>query len=224
MRVLLIEDDARISRFVTSGLKEESHVVDVAEDGEEGLFLALNEDYDAVVLDLMLPKRDGVEILREMRAKGKQTPVLALTARDAVSDKVRLLDEGVDDYMTKPFSFSELSARLRALFRRARASSANVIRIADLEIDPLSRAVTRDGRRIDLTAREFSLLLFMAQHEGRVLTRRIIAEHVWDEQFESFSNVIDVHVNRLRKKIDEGRTSKLIGTIRGVGYVLRSSD
>lgn len=224
MRVLLIEDDASIRRFVTKGLKEESHVVDVAADGEEGLFLALNEDYDAVVLDLMLPKRDGSEVLRELRSKGKHTPVLALTARDAIRDKVRLLDEGVDDYMTKPFSFSELSARLRALFRRSRASSDNMITIEDLEIDPISRSVTRAGHRIELTAKEFNLLFFMAQHEGRVLTRRIIAEHVWDEQFESFSNVIDVHVNRLRKKIDQEFQPRLIHTIRGVGYVLRAED
>lgn len=224
MRVLLIEDDPSIRQFVSRGLKEESHVVDVATDGEEGLFLALSKDYDAVVLDLMLPKRDGGEVLREMRARGTETPVIALTARDAVSDKVRLLDDGVDDYMTKPFSLSELSARLRALSRRARSAAQNTVTVGDLEIDPVTRSVRRAGRPIELTAKEFSLLFFLAQHEGRVLTRRIIAEHVWDEQFQSFSNVIDVHLNRLRKKIDQGFGPRLLHTIRGVGYVLRVED
>jgi DNA-binding response OmpR family regulator len=224
VRVLLIEDDSRIRRFVTKGLNEESYVVETAKDGEEGRFCALNREYDLVILDLMLPGSDGEEILRQMRSKGKVTPVLALTAKDAVADKVRLLDAGADDYMTKPFSFSELSARLRALFRRSRAKTDNTIRIADVAIDPLTRKVSRAGEEIELTATEFNLLLLMAQNEGRVLTRSVIAEQIWDEQFESFSNVIDVHLNRLRRKLDRDRERRLLHTVRGVGYVLRIED
>jgi DNA-binding response OmpR family regulator len=163
--------------------------------GKDALFLALAEDYDMVILDLMLPEHSGEDVLDAMRSRGIATPVLALTAKDSIADKVHLLDLGADDYMTKPFSFSELSARIRAINRRARAACENVMRLGDLVIDPVQRRVNRAGEEVELTSREFSLLQFMAQNEGRVLTRRVIAEHVWDEQFESFSNVIDVHIN-----------------------------
>ncbi|MBN1422744.1 MAG: heavy metal response regulator transcription factor [Planctomycetes bacterium] len=224
MRILLVEDDDRINRFVAKGLREESHAVDVARNGEDGLHLATHEDYDLVILDLMLPKLDGVTVLERVREAGIEVPIIVLTARDAVTEKVRVLDAGADDYLTKPFSFSELAARIRAALRRSRGAVQNEIRIADLAIDPVARKVERAGRAIELTPKEFGLLFLLAQNEGHVLTRTAIAEHVWDRNFESFSNIIDVHVKRLRQKIDRDFEPKLLHTIRGVGYVLRAGS
>jgi len=222
MRVLVVEDELRVRSFLERGLREAGFVVDAAEDGETGLGLALVHPYDAIVLDLMLPKRDGLSVLRELRAAGRATPVLVLTARDEVDDRVRGLDVGADDYLPKPFAFAELLARVRALLRRGSARPS-LIRVDDLHIDLLSRKVERAGVRIDLTQKEFALLEYLARHTGEVVTRTMISEHVWDMNFDSFSNVIDVYIRYLRRKIDEPFGTKLIHTRRGVGYVLTAT-
>jgi two-component system, OmpR family, copper resistance phosphate regulon response regulator CusR len=219
MRVLVVEDEARVRSFVKRGLREAGFAVDDTESGEEGLQLALMHTYDAVVLDLMLPGRSGLEIVAELRRSGCATPVLILTAREGVQDRVRGLDAGADDYLPKPFAFEELLARLRALMRRGTAQ-ASVIEIADLRVDLLARKVQRQGVKIDLTQKEFALLEYLARHSGQVVTRTMIAEHVWDMNFDSFTNVIDVYIRYLRRKIDDPFEPKLIHTRRGVGYVL----
>jgi heavy metal response regulator len=221
MRVLVVEDEEKVASFIRKGLEEEHHAVDVALDGEEGLTMAQLTPYDVVVLDLMLPKLDGYRVLQRMRGEGVETPVLVLTARDGVGDKVRGLDLGADDYLTKPFAFEELLARVRALLRRGKPQRAPVLKVADLTLDPATRRVSRGGAPIGLTAKEFSLLEYMMRHPGQVLTRTRISEHVWDQSFDSYTNVIDVYVNYLRKKVDQGFDVKLIHTVRGVGYVLR---
>ncbi len=221
MRILLVEDEEKVASFIRRGLEEEHHAVDVALDGEEGLGLALVTPYDLVILDLMLPRLDGFRVLERLRDEAVQVPVLVLTARDRVDDKVRGLDLGADDYLTKPFAFEELLARARALLRRGKAKVSPVLSVADLSLDPAARRVTRGGNVIDLTAKEYALLEYLMRHHGRVLTRTMIAEHVWDQSFDSYTNVIDVYVNYLRKKIDHDYDPKLIHTVRGVGYVLR---
>ena len=224
MRVLLVEDDPRIARFISKGLREQSYAVDVTADGEDALYKLAVNDYDAVILDLMIPGRDGFEVCSELRATGSNVPVLMLTARDAVQDRVRGLDAGADDYLTKPFEVAELLARLRALLRRGHAVQPATITIADLIIDTRPHRVTRGGRKIELTAKEYALLEYLARERGRVLSRAEIAEHVWDENFDPFSNLIDVNINRLRRKIDDGFSMPLIHTRRGEGYMLSTPD
>ncbi len=221
MRALVVEDDAAIRRFLKKGLREASFAVDVADDGSVGYEMACVERYDIIILDLMLPGRDGLSILKDLRSSGNVTPVICLTARDAVEDRVEGLDLGADDYLSKPFSFAELLARIRALLRRGRTVVNSPIKVADLTIDLLAHSVERAGKRIDLSAREYALLEYMARHVGEVLARTMILEHVWDMNQDPLTNVVDVHINRLRKKVDHGFSQPLIHTIRGVGYVLR---
>jgi heavy metal response regulator len=224
MHVLVVEDEQKVASFLRRGLEAEGYAVEVARDGESALNRALEAQYDAVILDVMLPKRDGFSVLRELRQRGSQVPVLLLTARSAVEDKVAALDTGADDYLTKPFDFAELLARLRALLRRGRAAVQTVLRLADLSLDPASRAVTRGSRRIELTAREYALLELFLRNPGRVLSRALIAQRVWGVSFDTFTNVIDVYVNYLRRKIDSGSEVKLLHTVRGAGYVMKEPE
>ena len=221
MHILIVEDEKKVASFLERGLVAEHYTVDVAHDGDTGLARALEGRYDLVILDLMLPGRDGAAVLRELRARGQTLPVLLLTARATVSDKVRGLDLGADDYLTKPFEFAELLARVRALLRRGGAAPGPTLALADLTLDPATREVKRAGRRIELTAREYALLEFLLRNPGRVLSRALIAEHVWGVRFDTFTNVIDVYVNYLRRKIDTGFEPKLLHTVRGAGYVLK---
>ena len=224
MRILLVEDDARIARFVSQGLREQTYAVDVTADGEDALYKVAVNDYDALILDVMIPGRDGFEVCRELRAAGSSVPVIMLTARDAVEDRVRGLDTGADDYLTKPFEVSELLARLRALLRRGHVVRPALITVSDLVIDTRAHLVRRAGRRVELTAKEYALLEYLARERGRVLTRAEIAEHVWDENFDPLSNLIDVNINRLRRKIDDGSAVPLIHTRRGEGYMLAAPE
>ena len=221
MRILVVEDEKKVAGFVKKGLEEESYAVDVAYDGEEAINLLKTYPYDLVILDLMLPKKDGFQVLKEFRESGGDAPVLILTARDSVEDVVKGLDLGADDYLRKPFSFLELLARVRALLRRRKGEPQSVLRVGDLEVNLTDRRVFRGGKEIELTSREFALLEFLVRNKGRVLTRTMIAEHVWNQSFDSGSNVIDVYINYLRKKIDHGFEKKLIKTIRGVGYMIK---
>ncbi|MCG3135459.1 MAG: Transcriptional activator protein CzcR [Planctomycetes bacterium] len=220
MKILLVEDDPKTSAYLHKGLAEQGFSVDAAADGDEGLHLAKTGEYDAIVLDIMLPRRDGISVLSELRRAGRQTPVIMLTARDQLHDKVRGLEAGADDYLVKPFSFTELLARVRALLRRGPARQPETLRIADLELDLIRRHAVRGGKRLDLTPKEFGLLSLLARHAGDVVTRTVIAEEVWDMNFDGDSNVVDVHVRRLRVKLDEPFEKKLIHTVRGSGYVL----
>src|SRR5581483_4942294 len=220
MRLLLVEDEPRLAGFVAKGLREQSYAVDVATDGDQALYHARENDYDLVILDVMLPCRDGYGVCRELRATGLRLPILMLTARDAVDDRVRGLDAGADDYLTKPFDFKELLARLRALLRREKELRPEILQIADLIVNTRNHEVTRRGERIALTAKEYALLEFFILRAGKLVNRDEIAEHVWDENFDPFSNIIDVYVRRLRKKIDEGFHPPLIHTRRGEGYIL----
>ena len=221
MRILVVEDEKKVAGFVKKGLEEESYAVDVAYDGEEAINLLKTYPYDLVILDLMLPKKDGFQVLKEFRESGGDAPVLILTARDSVEDVVKGLDLGADDYLRKPFSFLELLARVRALLRRRKGEPQSVLRVGDLEVNLTDRRVFRGGKEIELTSKEFALLEFLVRNKGRVLTRTMIAEHVWNQSFDSGSNVIDVYINYLRKKIDHGFDKKLIKTIRGVGYMIK---
>lgn len=221
MRALLIEDDAGVASFVRRGLREAGFVVEWAADGPQGESLAAVEPYDVIVMDLMLPGKDGFAVLSELRKIGIKTPVICLTARDAVDDRVRGLDLGADDYLAKPFSFSELLARIRALLRRGAALTTNPLCVGDLTVDVVARQVHRAGKRIDLSAREFALLDYLARNAGQVLSRTMILEKVWDMNQDPLTNVVDVHINRVRRKVDHGFDRPLIKTIRGVGYVLR---
>jgi two-component system copper resistance phosphate regulon response regulator CusR len=220
MRVLVVEDDSRIASFVAKGLRENSYAVDVAPDGEAATYLAFINDYDVVILDINLPKKDGFEVCSELRSSGLAVPVLMLTARDAIDDRILGLDIGADDYLTKPFEFRELLARLRALLRRKSEFRTQKIVISDLEIDTLARRVTRGSRRIDVTSKEYALVEFLAMNKGRVVGREEISTHVWDENFDPFSNLIEVYIKRLRSKLDDGFDMKLIRTRRGHGYIL----
>jgi heavy metal response regulator len=220
MRVLLVEDDKKVSSFIRRGLLEEGFAVDVSDDGRDAFHQILHEPYDVVVLDIVIPYMDGLELLGEIRKHGCSVPVLILSAKDDIEDRVRGLDAGADDYLVKPFGFAELTARLRALLRRHSDLGASVLRIGDLEIDLPARKVTRGTTRISLTPKEFSFLEYLARNRGDVITRTMISEHVWDQHFDAFTNIIDVYVRHLRAKVDEPFQTKLIHTVRGVGYVL----
>jgi DNA-binding response OmpR family regulator len=220
MRLLLVEDDSRIARFVARGLQEQSYAVDVVANGDDALYQVEINDYDVVVLDIMIPGKDGFATCRAIRALGKRMPVLMLTARDAVDDRIHGLDSGADDYLTKPFEFGELLARLRALLRRPKDLRPSQIRVGDLELDIGSQTARRGNRSISLTAKEYALLEFLARNANRVVGRAEIAEHVWDESFDPFSNLIEVYVNRLRRKLGEDDGKPLLQTRRGSGYIL----
>ena len=224
MRVLVVEDEPGVAAFLKKGLREASYTVVVADNGTDGSHLAVSEDFDIIVLDLMLPGKDGFTVLRELRSRRLRTPVICLTARDAVGDRVQGLDLGADDYLTKPFSFSELLARMRALLRRGSEIHPNPTVVCDLKVDVMARTVHRGDRRIDLSPNEYALLEYLVRHVDQVLSRTMILEHVWDMNQDPMTNVIDVHINRLRKKVDHGFHPPLIHTIRGVGYVLRHDE
>jgi two-component system, OmpR family, copper resistance phosphate regulon response regulator CusR len=218
MRLLLVEDDARIARFVAKGLREQAYAVDVTANGDDALYEAAINTYDLVILDVMIPGKNGFEVCRELRRTGQRMPILMLTARDAVEDRITGLDHGADDYLTKPFEFRELLARLRALLRRSGELRPAQITVADLVLDTGAQTVSRAGRNIPVTTKEYSLLEFLARNAGRVVGRAEIAEHVWDESFDPFSNLIEVYVNRLRRKIDSDASKPLLHTRRGAGY------
>jgi two-component system copper resistance phosphate regulon response regulator CusR len=220
MKILIIEDEVKTGDYLRQGLSEAGFVVDLARDGLDGQHLALTDDYDLIVLDVMLPRRDGWQVLREIRQAGKQMPVLFLTAKDQIEDRVKGLDLGADDYLVKPFAFSELLARVRTLLRRGKTKDSEHLQAADLELDLIRRRVTRGGKRIDLTAKEFSLLELLLRRQGEVLPRSLIASQVWDMNFDSDTNVIEVAMRRLRAKVDDDFEPKLIRTMRGMGYVL----
>jgi heavy metal response regulator len=222
MKILIAEDEKKVAHFVKKGLQEEGYAVDVASNGEDGLTLATETPYDLIILDIYMPKLDGLTVLRRLREERVRTPVLLLTVRAAIEDKVLGLDSGADDYLTKPFVFQELLARVRALLRRQIEIGTNVLKVGDLSLDPVRRAVIRGTQRIELSLKEFSLLEYFMRNPGRVLTRTMIIEHVWNYDFDSETNVVDVYVNYLRKKIDAGHEPKLIHTVRGVGYVMKA--
>jgi heavy metal response regulator len=224
MRILVVEDEKKVLSFIKRGLEEEKYDVDTAMDGEEGLKMALEKLYDLIVLDWMLPKKDGLTMIKELRSKKTMTPVLMLTAKDSVEDIVAGLDSGSDDYLTKPFAFAELLARVRALLRRVELDRGAEIRFADLRLDPVTHKVWRKDKEIVLTAKEYGLLEYFMRNPNQVVTRTMIADHVWDYTFDSFTNIIDVYVNYLRKKIDRDAEKKLIHTVRGVGYIFKEED
>lgn len=223
MKILVVEDEKKVAGFIKRGLEEDSYEVTVTHDGAEGFKQALENDFSLVVLDVMLPKMDGLTVIKELRAAGKRTPVLMLTARDTTDDIVSGLEAGSDDYLTKPFAFAELLARVRALLRRGEQDRGAEISFADLRLDPVTHKVWRSDKEIDLTAKEYGLLEYMMRNPNTVLSRAMIAEHVWDYAFDSFTNIIDVYVNYLRKKVDKDHPTKLIHTVRGQGYILREA-
>jgi len=220
-KLLVVEDEKKVASFIKRGLEEEEFQVDVANDGEDGLFMAENNSYDLILMDLMLPKMDGLSVVRTLREKEIVTPVLCLTAKDTVDDIVSGLDSGSDDYLTKPFAFAELLARVRALLRRGSQDRGAELVFADLRLDPVTHKVWRSDKEIDLTAKEYALLEYFMRNPNQTLTRTMIAEQVWDYTFDSFTNIIDVYVNYLRKKVDRDYDLKLIHTVRGIGYVLK---
>jgi heavy metal response regulator len=224
VRVLFVEDDKSIAHFVQKGLRESYFAVDIAYDGEEGLYLALHERYDLLILDIMLPKMDGVEILKSIREREIDTPAIFLTAKDREKDIIAGLNSGADDYIVKPFSINELLARVRAILRRVEKERATKLQVEDLTVDLNTHKVFRGGKRVDLTPKEYALLEYLMRNEGQILTRTMISESIWDYHFDSLTNVIDVHVYNLRNKIDKGFRPKLLHTIRGVGYVLEKRD
>ena len=221
MRLLLVEDDCKVASFIKKGLREEGYAVDWASDGDAGLFMGFDDVYDLIILDVNLPHKDGLSVLRSLRTGNITTPILLLTVRATIEDKVIGLDTGADDYLPKPFAFEELLARVRALLRRRSETQAPVLTAADLSLDPAKRTVVRGDQYVDLTSKEFSLLEYLMRHKERVVTRTMIAEHVWDQSFDTSTNIIDVYINYLRKKIDNGQEPILIHTVRGVGYVLK---
>jgi heavy metal response regulator len=221
MRILVVEDEAKVSSFIQRGLEEEHYAVDVVEDGEQALHVIDVYEYDLIILDIMLPNVDGLSVLSQLRKTHKTLPVILLTAKDMVEDKVKGLDMGADDYLTKPFAFEELLARIRALLRRGKPEESLKLTLADLVLDPVTHKVSRGGEEINLTAKEYALLEYFMRNPGRVLTRTMISEHVWDIKFDTFTNVIDVYMNYLRNKIDKGRSKKLLHTVRGVGYMIK---
>jgi heavy metal response regulator len=221
MRILVVEDEKKVAGFIKKGLEEETYAVDATYDGEDGLHLGLEGQYDLIILDIMLPKMDGLEVLSQLRSQGSDVPILLLTAKDAVDDRVTGLNKGADDYLTKPFAFSELLARVRVLLRRGKAEVKTTLQILDLSLDLVSHKVNRGGDEIELTGKEYGLLEYFMRNQEKVLTRTMIAEHVWDYNFDTFTNVIDVYINHLRNKIDKGRQVKLLHTLRGVGYIMK---
>jgi len=221
VRILVIEDERKVARFIQQGLEEEHYLVDVAYDGEKGETMATSGTYDLIVMDVMLPKKDGVELTREIRRSKSAVPILMLTAKTSTADKVEGLDSGADDYLTKPFAFAELLARIRSLLRRGGSEKSTILSLADLELDMVSHKAKRAGRTIDLTMKEYALLEFFLRNKDRVLSRTIISEHIWEYNFDTGTNLIDVYVNHLRNKIDAGFEKKLIQTVRGVGYVMK---
>ncbi len=223
MRILLVEDELKMARALRRGLEQEGHAVDMSADGDDALSRAVEFDYDVIVLDVMLPGRDGFSVCRELRGRGRWAPVLMLTARDAVEDRIRGLDAGADDYLVKPFAFGELLARLRALVRRGASERPPVIAVGDVALDPAAHTVTRDGRPVELSPREFSLLEFLMRHPGEVVSRTRILEQVWDVNYQGFSNVVDVYVGYLRRKLEQPFGRPLIRTVRGVGYAVEPS-
>jgi DNA-binding response OmpR family regulator len=224
MRLLLVEDERKLAELVARALRAERYAVDVAEDGERGWELAQSYDYDLLILDLMLPRLSGQELLRRIRRQNHQVPILILTARAATEDKIVNFEAGADDYLTKPFAFAELLMRVKALLRRGPVMRASVLRVADLEVDRLTQQVRRAGRRIELTAKEYALLEYLAANPGRVFSRTMIIEHVWDQSFEGLTNIVDVYVRHLRAKVDDPFELKLIRTVRGVGYGLSEGE
>ena len=221
MRILLVEDEKKIASFIERGLKERHYAVDVAHDGEKGGYLADVNDYDLVILDIMLPKVDGLSLCKEIRSKKPDTPILLLTAKDQVTDKVKGFEGGADDYLTKPFASEEFLARVAALLRRKNKNKSTTHRVADLELDQLKRSVKRGDKEIILTSREYALLEYLVLNSNQVVTRTMISEHVWSEDFDSFTNIVDVYINHLRNKIDKGSKKPLIHSIRGSGYTLK---
>ncbi|HSY43413.1 MAG TPA: response regulator transcription factor [Candidatus Acidoferrum sp.] len=220
MRILLVEDEKKVADIVARGLKAERYAVDVVHDGLAGWEMASAYDYDLVVLDLMLPGMSGTELLEKIRRKNQQVPIIILTARDGMDDKVKNFEAGADDYLTKPFAFAELLVRVKALLRRGPVNRSSVLRVGDLEIDRLAQNVKRAGKKIELTAKEYSLLEYLASHPGRVFSRTMIIEHVWDQSFQGLTNIVDVYVRHLRAKVDDAFPVKLLHTVRGVGYSL----
>jgi len=224
VRVLLVEDESKLAHVIEKGLEEESFTVETVRDGEQALERARQTVYDLIILDVMLPGIDGLAVCRELRAGGNLTPILILSARGMVEDRVRGLEVGADDYLTKPFAFSELSARIRAILRRRQPADLLLLRVGDLTLDPISRVVKRGHRRVDLSQKEYALLEYLMRHAGQVVTRAMIAERVWDFDFDRLTNVIDVYVNHLRNKIENGPEPRLIHAVRGSGYVMRNPD
>jgi DNA-binding response OmpR family regulator len=222
MKILVVEDDRTVGQYVKRGLEEQRYHADLVTNGMEGLRLASGGRYDLIVLDLRLPEMNGLEVLRTLRDRGNTTPILVLTAQDAVDFKVQALRSGADDYVTKPFSFEELLARVEALGRRPKEIRSQVLRVGDLELDMATREVTRAGERIDLTPKEYTVLEYLMRHTGRVMSRTLITEYAWDYHFDPGTNIVDVVINRLRKKVDSGHVQKLVHTVRGVGYVVKA--
>ena len=220
MRILLVEDEKKLADIIVRGLKAERYAVDVCHDGQAGLESATSYEYDLIILDLMLPGISGSEVIEKVRRRNTQVPILILTARDGMNDKVKNFELGADDYLTKPFAFAELQVRCKALLRRGPVNRSSVLRIGDLEIDRLSQKVRRAGKKIELTAKEYSLLEYLATHPGRVFSRTMIIEHVWDQSFQGLTNIVDVYVRHLREKVDDPYPNKLLRTVRGVGYSL----
>jgi two-component system copper resistance phosphate regulon response regulator CusR len=224
MRILLIEDEPKVSALVKRGLTAERYAVDVTADGREGLEYTEAYPYDLILLDLMLPSLSGVEVLQRIRRNNQHVPILVLTARDSIDDKVKLFEIGADDYLTKPFAFAELVMRVKALLRRGPVNRSSTLRIGDLELDRLTQQVKRNGKRVELTAKEYSLLEYLMQNPDRVLSRNMIIEHVWDQSFDGITNIVDVYVRHLRSKIEIGTDHKMIRTVRGTGYMIHSED
>ena len=221
MRILVVEDQPKVASFIVKGMKEEMYSVDLAEDGEEGLRMAQMNNYDLIIQDLMLPGINGYQAIETLRKGGNKTPIIILSAKDGIDDRIKGLDFGADDYLCKPFSFGELLARVRAILRRGKETGDPILRIADLELDPVSHEVIRDGQKIILTVKEYALLEYLLRNTGRVLSRTLITEHVWDINFDTDTNLVDVYIRYLRKKMDTEFEVKLIQTVRGIGYVLK---
>ncbi|MGB9735923.1 MAG: heavy metal response regulator transcription factor [bacterium] len=224
MRLLLVEDEKKVASHIKKGLENEGYAVDVVENGEDACNMAKTYEYDLIILDIMLPDKSGIDVLKELRDNKFYTPIIFLTAKNSTEEKIRGLDLGADDYLTKPFEFEELCARIRAILRRHEAVKSTILTIADLELNLITHEVKRAGQRIELTQKEYTLLEYFLYNKGKILTRTMIVEHVWDQDFDSFTNVVDVYVNHLRAKIDQPFKKKLIHTVRGFGYVLREED